>query len=135
MSVEICEYTRFDRDEILPLYASVGWTAYTKQPETLENGFAHSLLTLAAYDGDKLVGLIRTVGDGCTVVWVQDLLVAPDYQRQGIGSGLIRAVLERFSSVRQIMLATDCTERTLAFYRSQGFREFGALGCCGFMKG
>lgn len=134
MSFEIRKYTHFSRDEILPLYASVGWTAYTDQPEALENGFAHSLLTLAAYDGDKLVGLIRTVGDGCTVVWIQDLLVAPDHQQQGIGSALIQAVLERFSSVRQILLATDCTEKTLAFYRSQGFREFSTQGCCGFMK-
>lgn len=135
MSFEIRAYTHFDRDEILPLYASVGWTAYTDRPETLENGFAHSLLTLAAYDGGRLVGLIRTVGDGSTVVWIQDLLVAPDHQRRGIGSGLIRAILERFSTVRQIMLATDCTEKTQAFYRSQGFREFSELNCCGFMKG
>ena len=38
---------------------------------------------MAAYDEDRLVGLIRVVGDGLTIVFIQDLLVYPQYQRQG----------------------------------------------------
>ena len=48
--MEIREYRQYDEREILPLYASVGWTAYTDQPETLRRGFENSLLTLAAYE-------------------------------------------------------------------------------------
>ena len=91
------------------------------------------LLTLAAYEGAELLGLIRVVGDGQTIVFVQDLLVFPEYQRKGIGSALLRAVLKRYENVRQIMLATDDTPKTKAFYRSMGFRELSEIGCCGFM--
>lgn len=133
--MKIQEYTTYKEEEILRLYASVGWSAYTDHPETLKNGFANSLLTLAAYDDeDQLLGIIRTVGDGHTIVFIQDVLVFPAHQRKGIGSQLIQAVLRRFKDVRQIELATDNTPKTIAFYEAQGFSQMSEIGCCGFMK-
>ena len=115
--MEIIEYQTYREKEILPLYASVGWTAYTDAPDVLHRGFERSLLTFAAYEGETLVGLARAVGDGETVVLMQDLLVFPQYQRRGIGTALMRAMMERFANVRQFQLLTDDTEKTLAFYR------------------
>ncbi len=132
--MEIIEYQTYHEEEILPLYASVGWTAYTDAPDALRRGFAGSLLTLAAYEGKTLAGLVRAVGDGATVVLVQDLLVFPQYQRCGIGTALMRAVMERFADVRQLQLVTDDTEKTLAFYRSLGLRELSDFGGRGFMR-
>ena len=123
------EYTTYQESEVLALYGSVGWTAYTEQPEALRRGFAGSLLTLAARENGTLVGLLRAVGDGCTVVLVQDLLVRPDHQRRGIGTAL-----KRFRSVRQVQLLTDDTEKTKGFYRSLGLLTLPELGCCGFMR-
>ena len=77
--------------------------------------------------------LIRAVGDGATILFIQDILVAPERQRRGIGTALLRAVLERFNGVRQIELTTDDTPETAAFYRSLGFADFAGLGCRGFM--
>ncbi len=132
--MEIRAYTEYNEAEILGLYASVGWTAYTDDPAALRNGFANSLLTLAAYEEAALAGLIRVVGDGHTIVFVQDILVRPQFQRRGIGSALLQAVLNRYAGVRQIELLTDDTPETVAFYRSMGFRELTELGCRGFMK-
>ena len=132
--MEIRAYTEYNEAEILGLYASVGWTAYTDDPAALRNGFANSLLTLAAYEEAALSGLIRVVGDGHTIVFVQDILVRPQFQRRGIGSVLLQAVLNRYAGVRQIELFTDDTPETAAFYRSMGFRELTELGCRGFMK-
>ena len=132
--MEIRKYKIYREEEILPLYAAVGWTAYTDQPSVLAQGFAQSLLTLGAYEEGKLIGLVRTVGDGCTVVLVQDLLVFPSHQRQGVGSTLLREILNRFSQVRPIQLATDNTPKTLAFYKSLGFWEMSELDCRGFMR-
>ena len=116
--MEIREYRTYDEQEMLSLYTSVGWTAYTDHPDALHQGLEHSLLTLAAYENGRLVGLIRTVGDGYTIVLVQDILVFPEYQRTGIGTALMRAVLDRFCHVRQIQLATDDTPKTIAFYNN-----------------
>lgn len=133
--MEIREYKTYHETEILNLYASVGWAAYTDYPELLRKGFENSMLTLAAYEGDQLLGIIRTVGDGHTIVFVQDILVFPEHQRKGIGTALLQAILDRYSHVRQIELATDNTPKTIAFYKSMGFKEMSAIGCCGFMKG
>ena len=135
VTIQIKPYITYCEQEILSIYASVGWTAYTHSPDELRAGFENSLLTLGAYEEEKLIGLIRVVGDGHTVILIQDVLLYPDYQRKGIGTMLFRAILERFSSVRQIQLATDDTEKTKAFYSSLGFREMSELGCCAFMKG
>ena len=110
--MEIKEYTKFRTDEILPLYTQVGWTAYTEDMAALEHGFQNSLLILAAYEKDALLGLIRV-----------------------IGTALLKAVLDRYAHVRQIQLLTDNTPKTVAFYRSLGFLELSELGCCGFMRG
>ena len=133
--MEIREYKIFNEAEILRLYRSAGWTAYTDQPEVLRKGFENSMLTLAAYEGNQLLGIIRAVGDGHTIVFVQDILVFPEHQRKGIGSALLQAILNRYSHVRQIELATDNTPKSIAFYKSMGFREMSEIGCCGFMKG
>lgn len=133
--MEIREYKHYNDKQILDLYQSVGWSAYTDQPEVLRRGFENSLLTLGAYEDEQLLGIIRTVGDGHTIVFVQDVLVYPEYQRRGIGSALLRAVLERFAHVRQIQLVTDNTPKTIAFYQSMGFYALSQIGCCGFMRG
>ena len=131
MTIE--EYTNYNESDILSLYSSVGWTAYTDAPHTLRAGFEKSLVTLAAYESGQLLGLIRCVGDGETIVYIQDILVFPEFQRRGIGTALLQEILRRFSHVRQIVLSTDREERTQAFYRSMGFVPLENIGCCGFM--
>lgn len=130
----IKEYSVYCEDEVLRLYAAVGWAAYTRDPASLRKGFENSLLTLGAYEGGELIGVLRAVGDGATIVFIQDLLVLPEKQRMGCGTALVRALLERYPGVRQIELAADNTPGTVAFYRSLGFRELSEIGCCGFMK-
>ena len=131
--MEIRVYKVFREEEILRLYAAVGWTAYTKNAAALREGFAHSLLVLAAYENDELLGILRAVGDGFTIVFIQDLLVDPERQRRGVGTALIKALMDRYPHVRQMELVTDDTPGTIAFYQSMGFTELSKIGCCGFM--
>ena len=132
--MEIREYKTYNESEILRLYTSVAWTANTDYPEVLRKGFENSMLILAAYEDDQLLGVIRTVGDGHTIVFVQDILVFLEHQRKGVGSALLQGILDRYINVRQIELATDNTPKTIAFYKSMGFREMSEIGCCGFIK-
>lgn len=132
--MEIKEYKEYKEDEIKRLYTEVGWSAYTENMQTLEQGYKNSLLVLAAYEGEELLGIIRVVGDGFTIIFVQDILVFPEKQREGIGTALLKAVLEKYPDVRQIELVTDNTPKTVAFYKSLGFYELSEIGCCGFMR-
>ena len=71
-------------DDVLHLYQAVGWTNYTNQPQMLEQALSHSLASYVARDDEKIVGLVRLIGDGFSSVFVQDLLVLPSYQRKGL---------------------------------------------------
>ena len=132
-NITIQAYSHYREEEILPLYESVGWTFYCKHPDVLKKAYAASLCTLGAYEGSRLVGIIRAIGDGYTILFIQDLLVHPDYHRRGIGTALMKALLERYAHVYQIELATDNTEKTIGFYKSFGFHSLNEIGCCGFM--
>lgn len=130
----IKQYDVYNESEILNLYRSVGWTAYTQEPAALQKGFQNSLLILAAYVDTQLVGLVRLVGDGSTIIFIQDLLVHPDWQRKGIGSKLLQEVFARYQEVRQIELLTDETDTSVRFYHANGMHKASEIGCCAMIK-
>ena len=132
--MEIRPYLGYLESEILPLYQAVGWSAYYERPEMLRGAFENSLCVLAAYENDIPIGIIRAVGDGYSILFIQDILVHPAHQRRGIGTALMQAMLARYPDVYQIQLATDDTEKTVTFYKSHGFTPLRDLSCCGFMK-
>ena len=74
------------------------------------------------------------MGDGVSALYVQDLLVRPEYQRRGIGRRLLEAMPGAYPHVRQRLLITDDTPQTLAFYRTLGFVPVGELGCVALQR-
>lgn len=132
--MEIKYYDHFYLEEILHLYQSVGWTNYLKREDILEEAYANSLCVLAAYGGDSLLGIIRAIGDGLTIVFVQDIIVLPKYQRKGIGTKQLKAVIDKYRNVYQMELLTNNREKTKAFYRSVGFTASDDMGCVAFTR-
>ena len=121
-------------EEIFPLYGAVGWTNYTTNPTMLRNALEHSLFLISARDEEgKLIGFLRAVGDGYSILYIQDIIVLPEYQRQGIGTQLLRQTLEHFKDVYQIILTTDSELKTIAFYEANGFTALSKYGCTSFM--
>lgn len=131
-NIKIKAYTKYNETEIINLYKSVGWSNYYEKPEMLKNGFINSLCTVGAYDADKLVGIIRVVGDGHSIIYIQDILILPEYQRQMIGTSLLKYILDKYKNVYQKMLATDNTQKTLTFYKSLGFKALTDFNCVAF---
>lgn len=113
-----------DLPELLDLYASVGWTSYTRDPEALARAVRQSGFVWTTRDGaGQLLGLVRGVTDDVSILYVQDILVTPAWQRRGVGRALMEAVLERYPHVMQTVLLTDDGPGQLAFYRSLGFHN------------
>ena len=131
--IKITKESSVSIDDVLHLYQAVGWTNYTNQPQMLEQALSHSLATYLARDGEEIVGLVRLVGDGFSSVFVQDLIVLPSYQRQGIGSNLMKEALADYKDAYQIQLVTERTEKTLGFYRSLGFETLSTYDCTGMI--
>lgn len=134
MKYVIKEYTDYNEIEITHIYQSVGWMNYVKNPKMLKESYNHSLKILGAYDNDKLIGIIRVVGDGFSIVYIQDIIVLPEYHRRGIGTALLTQILDDYQNVYQKVLLTDNTERTIQFYKSIGFTMDTDIECRAFMK-
>ncbi len=115
--------TKISQQDLLDLYNDAGWGAYTTQPDVLVKAIKGSLYVLTARDGDRLVGLIRIVGDGQTIVYIQDILVLKAYKRKGIGKTLMQKALGEFKQVRQKVLLTDDNPETRGFYEAMGFQS------------
>ena len=49
MTYKVKAYETYQETEVLALYASVGWTNYTREPEMLRLAFKHSLKIFAAF--------------------------------------------------------------------------------------
>lgn len=110
--------------EAVDLYDAVGWTAYTADPQALVAALLGSHLVLTARDAaGRLTGLARTISDGHTIVYLQDILVHPDAQRTGVGRGLFERVQAAYPHVRQFVLLTDAEPGQRAFYESVGLTE------------
>jgi GNAT superfamily N-acetyltransferase len=115
-------------DDVLELYRAVGWTAYTRAPETLRVALHGSSFVACAYADERLVGLVRAVSDDATICYLQDVLVHPDARRSRAGGALMAAVAQRYAHVRQQVLLTDDEVGQRAFYESLGWAEIRDFG-------
>lgn len=123
-----------DPQTLAALYRSVGWEGYASLPDALAAAARRSVFSAAALENGDLVGFIRVVGDGAFIAYIQDILVCPHRQRNGIGTRLLEFALESCRAVRQIVLLTDDTQATRAFYEKAGFSEPGRLGLVSYVR-
>jgi len=79
MEIEYKQTKDFTADELQKLFLSVHWES-GNYPEKLVHAMHNSTRVTSAWDGDKLVGLVRALDDGETVAFLHYLLVDPAYQ-------------------------------------------------------
>ena len=73
-------------------------------------------LNITAYDGEKLVGCLRILTDGYFFGTITEMLVLPDYQRQGIGSRLLQLARENTPTMLYFGAQPDAEK----FYEKNG---------------
>lgn len=133
-AISFKETKDINQESLIKLYNDAGWTSYTKEPEKLTEALKNSLYVASAWDNDILAGLIRVVGDGLTIIYIQDILVLNSYKRRKIASGLITKTLNKYSDVRQKVLLTDDKPETKAFYQATGFLSANEMGLISYIK-
>jgi len=122
-----CEGLCYDCDgvvesnELTALYGSVGDQRHNF-PNMLKSAWRNSDLVVTVRAGGELIGLARGLTDRSTTLFVCDVMVHPDHQKQGIGSELMRRLVAPFRNIYQIVLLTD--PETLPFYRKLGYMHW-----------
>jgi len=85
LMIEFAENGRVTAAEISCLRESVGWNPMSYEYEkALEN----ATLCISCYDNNRLVRFINVVSNFSTDAYIQDVMVLPEYQKQGIGTQL-----------------------------------------------
>lgn len=112
-----------DVQTYLELRASVGWKELSVQQA--EIALKRSLFTVCAYDGERPVGMGRIVGDGVVIDYIQDLVVRPDIQSQGVGRQIIERLIGYVRETKlddtEIMLCLMCAKGREDFYKRFDF--------------
>ena len=78
-------------------------------------------------DNGRAIGMIRVLSDGSYANFITDVMVIPEYQKQGIGRELMRRTVEFMKSTLQpgetIVLYLMSAIGKEEFYKQFGFRE------------
>lgn len=114
----------FTNDEVNALHAEAFQTAPSVARETdwREQCARHSLGWIVARQGDRLVGFVNVLWDGSAHAWLQDVMVAAEVRRQGIGSTLVRVARSAAAAAGCQFLHVDFDDGLAELY----------LGACGF---
>lgn len=131
-------YREFDSsliESIKDIYRKESWNSYLKDDEKLIRAFDKSLYTMGAFDDYKLIGFIRCVGDGEHILIVQDLIVAPEYQKRGIGTYLFKTILQKYSEARMFIVITDIEDPVdNKFYQSFNLKKLADKKMVGYIR-
>ncbi|MDQ0192826.1 GNAT family N-acetyltransferase [Paenibacillus wynnii] len=106
------------KEALQELFLSVEWES-GKYPIELLQAIRGSHSIVAAWDGDKLIGLINALSDGALTVYFHYLLVNPSYKSKGIGREMMNMMLDRYKGCRTKVLISY--PHAVDFYKKIGF--------------
>ena len=105
------------------LYRIAGWVDENADCGFLAPALENSCAVCAAYDeAGKLAGMGRALGDGVSDAYVQDVVVAPEHRRRGVGGAIVRTLVAELRKRGVDWIGLVGEPGTEAFYRSLGFR-------------
>ncbi|MFQ5542800.1 MAG: GNAT family N-acetyltransferase [Nitrospiria bacterium] len=105
--------------ELVKLYSFSNWAKF-RSPQEAEEILEHSSLVMSAWEGIHLVGFARVLTDFIFRAAIYDVIVHPDFQHQGLGSGLITKLLTH-RSLSRVEVFHLLTKINRKFYEKVGF--------------
>lgn len=119
-------------DIYLSLRDQVNWIKLDRAQA--QKALDNSIKVITVFDGDRPIGMGRIVGDQSVISYIQDLIIIPEYHRQGIGGELVerlkKCVDDMTAPGTRMMLCLMCAKGREDFYERHGFiaRPTDALG-------
>ncbi|TGC09026.1 GNAT family N-acetyltransferase [Methanolobus halotolerans] len=118
-------------EEYIHLRKSVDWPYPNKT--AIEKSLTNSNYCVCAIENDRIIGMSRIVGDDSFIFFIADVIVLPEYQKQGIGKTLMERTMSYLrENVQEYSYITlMCAKGMESFYEKFGFfrRPTGEYGC------
>ena len=110
-------------DEFNFLTNSVGWGK--RENSIVDEALSNTLYSLCVYDDDKLIGYGRIIGDKTIFLYIQDIMVIPEYQGKHIGTKVMENLLSKVDEYKKInpniRTYLGASKNKEAFYEKFGF--------------
>ena len=119
MDIIYTDEKRFTKQQVEWLFLSVGWVS-GRYPDRLYKALMGSSTVFTAWDGDRLVGLVRVLDDSAMMAYMHYVLVDPEYQGHGIAGHMVEMVKERYRDFFYIEVMPE-ESKNAAFYEKHGF--------------
>lgn len=118
MAIEYRVNTCIDLAELGRLFEQEPWT-HGRSASGMAKMLEHTALHISAWDGQRLVGFARAVTDNVYRALIDDVIVDEGYQRQGIGTELMRQLACELRDVEEVWLS--CGDPVVSFYERLGY--------------
>ncbi len=82
------------------LYDSVGWGAYDES--ITRQILKRNIYSVSIYDDNKIIGYGRIIGDGLAFIYIQDVMVVPNYQSKKVGTKIMNELLKEVDKIKKI---------------------------------
>lgn len=111
--------------EYRELCESVGWEEAINF-EAVTISIEHSLFSVLIKNDEKLIGMGRIIGDGAVYFYIQDVVVHPDYQGQGIGKLIMNNLLNYLeqNAPQKAFVGLFASEGNEKFYQAFDFNNY-----------
>ena len=123
MNIIYSSSDKISTDQAIDLYirSTLGERRPIHNRQAFENMYRHANLIISAWDGDKLVGISRSLTDFSYVAYLSDLAVDVQYQKQGIGKQLIEKTKSDLGP--ECMLVLLAAPKAIEYYEPLGFEK------------
>ena len=123
MNITYSSTAEISADQAIDLYirSTLGERRPIHKRQAFENMYQHANLIISAWDGDKLVGISRSLTDFSYVAYLSDLAVDVQYQKQGIGKQLIEKTKSDLEP--ECMLVLLAAPKAREYYGPIGFEQ------------
>lgn len=109
--------------DIIELYRQAGWWEREDEDGLVSAIVAGSHCFLVAVEGERIIGMGRAISDRASDAYIQDVTVHPSRRGAGIGSQLIRNIVERLRTDGIKWIGLIAEKNSSHFYLPFGFRE------------
>lgn len=82
------------------LTEAVGWGK--RKESIIEEALKNTLYSLCVYDNEKLIGYGRIIGDKTIFLYIHSVMVIPEYQGKGIGTGIMNELIKQIDEYKKI---------------------------------
>ena len=98
---------------------SVGWNGRT---DCHEKALQNSYFYICCFNDKELIGFLDVVSNGITDSYIQDVVVKPKYQGQGIATHMMEMAIQKLKDDKIHYISVMFDEKLTEFYKKFGFQ-------------